>query len=415
MSAPRTSDHRYSDRITLRRRGKKGTWVAHFTHLGSHAKRSLKTAALPTARAAAAKLEKELLLGTLPSSSDLTLGEAVDRYLASRRLDGLSPGTLRGYEAEMGYLREFARRHRIARPVDITPAALDAFARYRVDSPGRRFCFGQNAAAAAHKARLHAKMLLRWLSDRDLVASNPLARVRLKRPRQVRPSPPSMADALRIVAAAPPRHARYLAVLAFTGTRIHSLTRISPGDVDLDAGFLRLLSEKTRAYYSVPIHPRLRPFLEAAVAEAGASPVLFSRDATMPAASRRPLNNGTVRNRLRTLARSLGLATGRAEQGWTPHVFRHAFETHCVNSGVSQHVVDLWMCHAGNRSTSAGYFHLTPAASKRHMDGLSFPEPGDTTCGPARPAPPVDPGRSPAASASRIPLHSSPTQRAETP
>jgi len=60
------------------------------------------------------------------------------------------------------------------------------------------------------------------------------------------------------------------------------------------------------------------------------------------------------------------------EAGYTVHALRRFFETFCVNSGVPQRAVDLWMGHRSDRSMAAIYYSISDAESKAIMVRVPF-------------------------------------------
>lgn len=70
--------------------------------------------------------------------------------------------------------------------------------------------------------------------------------------------------------------------------------------------------------------------------------------------------------------RKLGLTAGRDANGFTIHSLRHFVETHCVNAGIPQRVIDTWLGHKSDRSMAAVYYHLSDEESQHFMHGLDF-------------------------------------------
>ena len=70
----------------------------------------------------------------------------------------------------------------------------------------------------------------------------------------------------------------------------------------------------------------------------------------------------------------LKIPTGRKD-GFTIHSLRHFMRTFCVNAGVPERVVDLWLGHASDRrSVQSTYYHLTDEASQQFMRKVPFGE-----------------------------------------
>lgn len=72
------------------------------------------------------------------------------------------------------------------------------------------------------------------------------------------------------------------------------------------------------------------------------------------------------------LAKALKMPTGRKNDGLVTHSLRHFFETHCVNSGIPQRVIDVWMGHTGDKSMGSIYYRLADKESQEFMTKVSF-------------------------------------------
>lgn len=84
------------------------------------------------------------------------------------------------------------------------------------------------------------------------------------------------------------------------------------------------------------------------------------------------INDKHLNERLKKIASDLGMKAGRVD-GFTFHCLRRFFETHCVNSGRPQKVINRWMGHDAIRETSDYYFTLTDDESQMHMRRVQFP------------------------------------------
>jgi len=373
---------RVTERITLRREGKKGHYTAHFSLGGKHRKLRTGTAVVRDARRVAEKLNRDLLGGVVATVKH-DVGAAVERYLIETKGKGRAESTLTSYATELRFFANFCESQRIRYLEQIKPSDLTDYAKLRSECPvGKTGRPRTRPEATIHKSTLYVKQMTGLLKRRGFLQIDPLADLTVEKPPRPKPLPPRMRDALRIVLSTPKLYRNYMAVLMYSGLRIGELLRLTPADIDLKDGFVNVNSKpgastKTGGSRQVPIHADLRPYLEDAVELAKRSPVLFARNPDAPPADRRPLNENTVRSQVETLATRLGLAVGQAEGGWTPHIFCHAFESYTVNNGVPQRAVDVWMGHAGDGSMSRTYYHLDEENSVRLMAQLKFPNPAE--------------------------------------
>jgi integrase len=78
-----------------------------------------------------------------------------------------------------------------------------------------------------------------------------------------------------------------------------------------------------------------------------------------------------VNEAFQKIACKLGMPTGR-EAGCTLHALRRFFETFCINAGVPQRAVNVWMGHRGNKSMGAIYYSLSDGESQAIMTRVPF-------------------------------------------
>ena len=206
---------------------------------------------------------------------------------------------------------------------------------------------------ASRKSDHHAKTLyceaivlkqfLKWCVSRKLLSENPLAGVKLSKPPLEPKEGPGLDQVNRILSALTLIKRTMVAVLSFTGMRSGELQRLRPEDVDLAGGWIHIRSRegaetKTRLSRTVPIHARLRLFLEALSRRH--RPWLFTmapnrRD---PKGDNKP-NVKRLNEDFLMVVASLKLPAGR-DGSFTLHSLRHFFETFTVNAGIPQGVVD---------------------------------------------------------------------------
>ena len=89
---------RIGDRVTICPRGKRGIYTADFWLNEVHQRRSLKTANFTVARQRAIKIEAELATGEYAAPpKSVTIADAVEEYMASKKGEGRKPKTLVKY------------------------------------------------------------------------------------------------------------------------------------------------------------------------------------------------------------------------------------------------------------------------------------------------------------------------------
>jgi integrase len=355
------------DRVTIYTRGKKKTYVADFWQDGRHCRLSLKATNLKEAIKRATKLAAQLDEGTFRRPPPVTsVRQAIDDYLAYLTAEGRARKTWKKYIGVLNAFGVFLAGHRVTK---LSQFATRHFDLYRVER-----------AAVRHRKTLYTegviiKQWTKWCKSRRLVADNPLAEVKLVKP-ILEPKGGPMLDQVDIILASASEPLRsQLAVLAMTGMRSGELQRLRPEDTDLDRGWIHIVSRpggetKSRTSRKVPIHARLRVVLEAI--PKSKRPYLFTASASdkFPDGTNH-INIKRLNEQFGRLCAKLALPTGRKD-GFTTHSLRHFFETHLVNSGIPQRVIDSWLGHRSDRSMGAVYYRLSDYDSQLFMSRVPF-------------------------------------------
>jgi integrase len=157
--------------------------------------------------------------------------------------------------------------------------------------------------------------------------------------------------------------------------RSGELQRLRPGDIDLVGNWIHIVSREgaeTKSGHSrkIPIHPRLKPFLEAVSRRD--RPWFF----TATASEKYPDGNHHISTKhlkedfLKVLER-LKLPAGR-NGGFTVHSLRHTFETVSINAGIPQRVVDTWLGHRSDTSMASIYYRLSDEDSQKFINQVPF-------------------------------------------
>lgn len=357
------------NRVTIVVRGKKKTWTAEFWFDGEHRRLSLKTNNKKIAIDRATKLENELLYGTFRQvRHEVTLAQGIDDYLDYLTTEGRAPNTLDKYRGQLELFRDFCHGHRVRLLARITPSLYD---RYRAK---RRETLHGNTLS--HESTT-IKQFMKWCLSRHYLTVNPLAGIKIAKPIvKVRPAP-TLVQVQQILAVSSSMRQTMFAVLAFSGMRSGELRQLRREDVDLAGGWFHVVSRqdaqtKTKTSRKVPMHPVLQELLRTLPTSNGPWFFCAEPSAKFPNGdhwiSTKKLNEA-FRGRLK----AVGLPAGRdTEGGYTIHSLRHFTETHCVNAGIPQRVVDAWLGHKSDRSMASVYYHLSDEESQRFMRGLDF-------------------------------------------
>jgi integrase/recombinase XerD len=139
-----------------------------------------------------------------------------------------------------------------------------------------------------------------------------------------------------------PKYRIFFAFLYGTGLRLGEGCRVKTGDIDAERGVLRVRPGKTHQERAVALSPPLLQTLRSYWRIVRpAAPWLFS--------SRRgtELCANVARTALGEAARTAGF-----QQRVTPHVLRHSFATHALESGVDLRFIQVALGHQSIRTTA---------------------------------------------------------------
>lgn len=303
------------------------------------------------ARAAAAILrEKQAVEDAARGSTSATDGpDLVARYLASQRLAGRAPDTLRVY----GRL-------------------LAVWLRHVGDKPPTRWKRQEvEACMAAHPAwgtsRLHMLKavlgrLVRWARKAGAYVPDVTTGIELppRRPKQHRALLPDEVDRL-LVASKGRRYEPAVALAAFAGLSIVDVLTLRWAEVDLATGWIVRPGgrHKTGQALRVPILPELADVL---LRHRPLHPVgrVCER---LPTSA----NNRAAHKALRRLYRRAGLEVPKGE-GY--HLLRHSWGTLLMRAGVHQRIIGLLLSHAAGSAQTSIYLHPDDADLQAAMDAL---------------------------------------------
>ena len=183
-----------------------------------------------------------------------------------------------------------------------------------------------------------------------------------RRPRRLPRTLPShdLATALDRIGhdAAAPRDRALLELAYSSGLRLSELVGLDHGDVDFDAGLVKVRG-KGRRERIVPAGKTALDALRGYLVDTGARP---QPTATVPTAGRMPLFIGPSGRRLsgRTVQRVVHrrLAEVAGGLGVTPHALRHSFASHLLDRGADLRAIQELLGHRSLTSTQV-YTHVS--------------------------------------------------------
>jgi integrase/recombinase XerC len=267
------------------------------------------------------------------------------RHIALERR--LSDHTVTGYRRDLTCLAEFCDSENVDRWCDLRPHHLRRFA---------AVSHGHGLNPRSVQRRLSgARSFLKYLIREGRLEQNP--GVGVSAPRAPRRLPGTLdvdqlARLLDIRGEDPVtlRDRAMLELLYSSGLRLAELIGLDSGDIDLRDGTVRVTG-KGRKTRIVPVGRKAR---EAITAWLGARATLASpaEKAVFVGVRGERVSPRTVQMRVRHWARRSGLG-----QRVYPHLFRHSFATHVLESSGDLRIVQEMLGHA-NISTTQVYTHL---------------------------------------------------------
>ncbi|MEJ2760434.1 MAG: tyrosine recombinase XerC [Gammaproteobacteria bacterium] len=271
--------------------------------------------------------------------------EKLEAFLGT--LQHLSPHTRKAYARDLDQLRKFCEEQEIDDWGDLDGRLLRSYiaGRHRRGSGGRTLQRNLSAIRAFY----------RYLLDDGQVSGNPaLGLTAPKTPRRL-PATLDVDQAVQLVAiaATDPLAARDRAVLELaysSGLRLSELVGLDLSSLDLKDAMVTVLGKGSKTRH-VPVgsHAReaLRDWLKVRGEMAGPE-----ETALFVSRRGRRISPRTVQQRLQLWARRQGLST-RVH----PHVLRHSFATHILESSSDLRAVQELLGHA-DISTTQVYTHL---------------------------------------------------------
>jgi integrase/recombinase XerC len=302
-------------------------------------RRAIANCATPKFAAARLKLWKNIV------ARMSELEQAIDRYLASLRLENASPHTLRNYESD---LRQFTEQFSI--PAEIT--ALDL----------RRWLgslYEKELSVVSIRRKLAAvRSLFHFMSRERIVAANVARLVRTpKAPKKVPVVPTAeqtngLIDSVKTTEMDRPFLARdvlLFELLYGCGVRISELVGLNLEDIDRSERWIRVRG-KGRKERQVPYGAKAASALEKYLVARSAKP---NENALFISHRGTPLTNRGAFWIVKFYARFLA-----GDSSLHPHSFRHAYATHLLADGADLRAIQELLGHA-TLSTTQKYTQVS--------------------------------------------------------
>lgn len=256
--------------------------------------------------------------------------EKLQIYLATKKLDGLSPRTLKSYNYQ---LLIFAS-HLIKPLVAITTMDLRMYLANRCKNMKPSSVNGQITIL---------KSFFSWLANEEYIPKNPAVKLKqTKEPKRLRNPLSSEETEILKQACKTDREKALVEFLVSSGTRLSEVVNIDINDIDWHEMSLNVIGKgdkERKVYFSVKAKILLQNYLKS---RKGKDLALFT-------ASKYPF----ARMGGRSIQRELKKIAARAEMNKSiyPHLMRHTFATHSLNSGMDITILQHLMGHSTPQTT----------------------------------------------------------------
>jgi integrase/recombinase XerC len=272
----------------------------------------------------------------------------LDGYLEYLRHErGLSPRTLTAYQRDLDQLLAFLKTENIDEPKSVSEHHVRAFV-------ARRHRQGQGGKSL-QRLLSSVRGFFRWLLREQRVEQNPAAAVRA--PKSARHLPatldPESIDRLLDIRDESPLARRDKAMMELfysSGLRLAELAGLEWSQLDLASGMVRVHGKGNRSRI-VPVGRKAKTALEE-WRKARAGIAALAEPAVFVSRAGKPISPRTIQARIRHWAARQGLPSTVY-----PHLLRHSFASHVLESSGDLRAVQELLGHA-DISTTQVYTHL---------------------------------------------------------
>ncbi|MEW5707692.1 MAG: site-specific tyrosine recombinase XerD [Pseudomonadota bacterium] len=264
--------------------------------------------------------------------------------------DGLSPNTLGAYRRDLRLLGQWLVKEKGKALTQASRADLLAYLAHRAAEQARPRTTSRQLSSF--------KRFYRFLVREGRIAADPTLQIDAPKVPRAVPKSLTEADVERLLAAPDVqtplglRDKAMLEMLYAAGLRVSELVTLTPAQVSLETGVVRVLGKGGKERL-VPVGEEAVAWLKRYLNEA--RPLLLAdRRALALFLTRRaePMTRQAFWHLVKRYARRSGVSAPLS-----PHTLRHAFATHLLNHGADLRVVQLLLGHA-DISTTQIYTHV---------------------------------------------------------
>jgi integrase/recombinase XerD len=278
------------------------------------------------------------------------MGQLRDRMMHDLELAGYVPTTRRVY---LHSIRDLAKHYRRS-PVELTADDLRAWIEHLTTAQ----------EVSSQRLRQHMAAL-KFLYTKTLWKPENVSFLSWPRDPRRLPMVLSADEVERLLGALErPKYRVFFTTVYATGLRLDEASRLETRDIQAARGVIHVRHAKGGKERFVMLRPRLLSILRAYWSlERPPAPWVFASN------EGGPLRAATARKALR-----LAAAKAAVQAKATPHVLRHSFATHLLESGTDLRVIQVLLGH-GSIKTTTRYVHVSTAgiaATRSPLENLNL-------------------------------------------
>lgn len=269
----------------------------------------------------------------LPQENALVASDIEDKlqmYLAVRKLEGLSEKTIKNYQYELLNFANHLRKPLAA--INVTDLRMFLAVRCKNLKPG-----------TTNTIMSYLKTFFSWLHNEEYIPTNPSSKLKpTKEPKRVRQALSKKEIEQLKLACTTKREKAITSFLYATGCRLSEIVNINKSDINWAERTLFVIgkgNKQREVCFDTTAELHLQNYLADRMDECEA---LFVTE-------RRPygrLGARAIQKLVKQIAERAGL-----NKSVYPHLFRHSFATHKLNSGAPLHMVQGWLGHTDPATT----------------------------------------------------------------
>ncbi len=280
--------------------------------------------------------------------------ESLDAFLTYLSVEkGLARNTLDSYSSDLKKFSEFLKQSR-RDPVSASPADVVDFLETLVN--------GGYSMSSVGRYLSSIKALFKYMLVEDIIEEDPAENIQSPKKWERLPKALSIADVMDLLAAEPAggtavRDSAMLELMYSSGLRVSELTSIKMGDINFDAGFIRVMGKGSKERV-VPVNARAVEKVKIYISEE--RPVILGkRRSAYLFVTRRggPMTRQRFWQTLKAIGRKAGIEL-------SPHTLRHCFATHLLEGGADLRSVQKMLGHS-DISTTQIYTKVTTDRVKK--------------------------------------------------